>query len=312
MVCPKKNVLNTKIGLKIIWNNKNISVDSNTLFYQELYNKGIIFVGDLFKNGQLIPVNELKISFNLHTDFITLLGIYSAIPRQWKIKMLNERQTRPYNIRSEEVQFLIKEQKPNRHFYWCLVNEKANFPEKLLEKWKISFPTITRTDLQQAFILPYKVTQETKIRNFQFKFLHRILPNNNLLHKMKIKDSNLCVFCKQEIDIVNHMFWDCTVTKTFISKVKQYLEHKLGQEFNLRKDELFMGILGGQDYRLYNHIYLLLKFYIFRCFVTECKPSDSAFINYMDRIEETERYIAKVSQQLDKHADKWRSFFEVV
>jgi hypothetical protein len=61
----------------------------------------------------------------------------------------------------------------------------------------------------------YRITNDTKLRNFQFKLLHHILPNNKLLHKMGIKNSVLCNFCNQEEDFILHYLWGCPVAKRF-------------------------------------------------------------------------------------------------
>ena len=40
--------------------------------------------------------------------------------------------------------------------------------------------------------LPFKVTLENKLRCFQYKVIHNILPTNSRLHKMKLKTSPSC------------------------------------------------------------------------------------------------------------------------
>ena len=45
----------------------------------------------------------------------------------------------------------------------------------------------TELDGSMLFNDIHRITNDTKLRNFQFKLLHHILPNNKLLHKMGIK-----------------------------------------------------------------------------------------------------------------------------
>ena len=52
-------------------------------------------------------------------------------------------------------------------------------------KWEQKLDT--ELDGSMLFNDIYRITNDTKLRNFQFKLLHHILPNNKLLHKMGIK-----------------------------------------------------------------------------------------------------------------------------
>ena len=276
-----EDINNHRINSKIIWNNKNIKVYGKTVCYKDWLEKGICMVGDLFKDGNLMDVEEFKIKYGLQTNCLTYFGLCTAIPREWKNRIVNERQNRPLNIYSNDFFYLINTEKPNRYFYWKLVNNNGKFPFKIFNKWKSVFPNLLCNDLNAAFVLIPKTTIEIKIRNFQYKFLHRILPNNKLLYYMQKVDSSTCAFCKQEEDSLEHMFWNCSITQKFLHEIKLYLGNTFGEDFNLRKQEFFLGILGTEDYKLINHIYFLIKFYVFRCFISKSIPGREAFIFYL-------------------------------
>jgi hypothetical protein len=42
--------------------------------------------------------------------------------------------------------------------------------------------------------LSFCITKDTKLQNFQFKLLHRILPVNSFLYKCGRKETELCTF----------------------------------------------------------------------------------------------------------------------
>ena len=48
-----------------------------------------------------------------------------------------------------------------------------------------------------------------KLQDFYWKFIHRALPTNYRMFKMKMVDSPLCSFCKQEEETFIHLFWHC-------------------------------------------------------------------------------------------------------
>jgi len=57
----------------------------------------------------------------------------------------------------------------------------------------------------------YLVTNDSKLKKFQYKLLHRALPTNTFLVKIGIKNSDLCNFCKNASDSILHYIWLCPV-----------------------------------------------------------------------------------------------------
>jgi hypothetical protein len=41
------------------------------------------------------------------------------------------------------------------------------------------------------------------------RIIHRILGTNTFLYKIKVKDCNLCTFCKEEPETIKHLQWWC-------------------------------------------------------------------------------------------------------
>ena len=52
------------------------------------------------------------------------------------------------------------------------------------------------------------------LRYIQFRTLHRRFFTNNILFKMRIKDSPLCTFCNESDDSNEHMLIECGKVKT--------------------------------------------------------------------------------------------------
>ena len=49
--------------------------------------------------------------------------------------------------------------------------------------------------MEKYYLLPRKVTNNNKLREFQFKILHRYLATNIVLYKMKMTNINTCTLC---------------------------------------------------------------------------------------------------------------------
>ena len=79
--------------------------------------------------------------------------------------------------------------------------------KKMNEKFQVSW--------KEIYSLPFVVTIETKIREFQYKILNNIVFTNEKLFRLKMIDSPLCVFCKGEVESLEHLLFFCEVTKMF-------------------------------------------------------------------------------------------------
>ena len=71
---------------------------------------------------------------------------------------------------------------------------------------------VDSSKLSVIYILPFKITKETKFSIFQYKIIHNILPHGVLLHKMKIVNSPLCIHC-DSLETLFHMLVNCIVIK---------------------------------------------------------------------------------------------------
>ena len=67
------------------------------------------------------------------------------------------------------------------------------------------------------------VYAQHKIRNFQFKFLHRRIATNYLLSKTGISETQCSLLLAQNKQTLIHLFWECLVTKTFGGKINCFL-----------------------------------------------------------------------------------------
>jgi len=66
-----------------------------------------------------------------------------------------------------------------------------------------------------AYHLPFLCTRETKLRVFQYKFLHRRIATNAFLCKIGIKQVDSCSFCGESTETLVHLFWNCKYTQAF-------------------------------------------------------------------------------------------------
>ncbi|KAH3689727.1 hypothetical protein DPMN_192197 [Dreissena polymorpha] len=84
--------------------------------------------------------------------------------------------------------------------------------------------------------MPYKATIESTLRNFQYKYIHRIIATNKYLFKCKLSNSNLCDFCSENIETIEHLFWECKHTQPIWNQLTSFLEQ---QQLNVKQQLLY-------------------------------------------------------------------------
>ena len=79
-------------------------------------------------------------------------------------------------------------------------------------------------------------------------------------------DSPLCVFCKGEVESVEHSLFFCEVINMFWTAFCSWLvECKIRIESLKILDVLFGVYRKGEDFKFLNHLILSAKFYLYKC-----------------------------------------------
>ena len=82
---------------------------------------------------------------------------------------------------------------------------------------------------------------DIKLRNFQYKFIMRIIPTNKFLQKCGIADSALCDFCNMIIETTDNLFWECTHTQEFWTELCNFLT-EFNTDLILNLPRVFFGL----------------------------------------------------------------------
>ena len=62
--------------------------------------------------------------------------------------------------------------------------------------------------------MAHRCTIDMKLRNFQYKYLARILPINKYLFKCKLDPTFLCEFCAMQEETNTHLFLNAFMCKS--------------------------------------------------------------------------------------------------
>ena len=156
--------------------------------------------------------NEFVDTYNVNINFVEYYGIISAIPNNWKQIILDEN-IKLDRICNEIVDKIKAENKPCKYFYKLFIQRVQQEPINCHKKMGKRFRNVYRRLAWYLFTVILYITKDTKLHNFQFKLLYRILPVNSFLYKCGLKETELCTLCMETKENVLHLFWNCNLVQ---------------------------------------------------------------------------------------------------
>ena len=296
-----------------IWNNSMIRIAGKTIFYKHWANAGVMKINDLMtSDSRIISYSCFKEKFCFSVSFLEFCGVTSAI----RSAMRSLELLLPEEKTSENV--LIKlnsSNKPSQAAYKILITKKCTRPEKSQNKWikDCGLVDVENLDWESIYLLPRLCTLSTKLRNFQFKFLHRRIATNSFLFKIKLSESNLCCFCQSAQETLLHLFWECPITEAFWNSVQQFFVSvdliPASQALTLCQ---CLGLQGEKSALLLNHCLLLSRFYIYSCKYKNIRPSSIEYVNQVRSNLKIEKHVSIITGAQNAFEQKWRKMLQAL
>ncbi len=192
----------------------------------------------------------------------------------------------------------------NKRVYQQLVNKHKEYPTKLEEKWSLILGD-NNFKLSDNFNILQEFVKDNSIKNIQFKILHRILPTNRLLYKMKIINYNCCYICSTYIETLDHMFFECMEIRNIWLRLFDDLSLKEKFEnLEVNKNNILFGFRNDvNDVSGLNVFFILVKKYLFECKQFERKVSYDGVKNYLI-------YQCKIQKSVSKNANREWGFLD--
>ena len=171
---------------------------------------------------------------------------------------------------------------------------------------------VDSSKLSAIYMLPFKITKETKLSIFQYKIIHNILPHRVLLHRMKIVNSPLCIHC-DSLETLSHMLVNCIVIQNFWFDVISWWKIHSGE--CLLFDDL--SIMYGYDpedpkTQILNYYILLGKRHIFLQRSEFKPPSFNHFLEFVKDKLIVQRSILYSKGQKAKFLKQWKPFLSLL
>lgn len=236
----------TNIRGEIIWANKfitkNIGKKKNVLFLRNWIRSGIVHVSDLrFINGRLdenYVYERIQDKRNIYTEIVIVKS--ALIPHRHLLQIDSTSDVSPSDITMAK----------SKHFYKRLIELKT-------EHVDTSCPFLTNNSLggieYECFKHKVSVEKEIKLKEFNFKALHGILPCNYNLKKWRMRASDRCDVCNSK-QTIEHLLLDCTYVKP--------LWNKMSEEFGV--NVTFPLLLGSNRQFQFHALCTIITFVIYK------------------------------------------------
>ena len=171
----------------------------------KIIKKGITKLCDVLSDeGKLQSWNTLENKNLTASEYFLLISVFHSIPPEWKNLLKGQ-------LQNPIVKNNISQDALSRVLYWNLIN-KVESPPTSQRKYEETFPTV-HLPWQKIYLLPRSVTLDSKTREFQYKFLNRIIYTSKALYKMGIVSSPTCTFCRKSEESLEHLFIYCEFSR---------------------------------------------------------------------------------------------------
>ena len=163
-------------------------------------------------------------------------------------------------------------------------------------KWCILFDQQVSLDMyERSFVNLYKITNVTKLRDFQFRLLHKKIPTNKELCWWKIKRNDTCDFCIEKDDIY-HTLYGCNRIRNLWIKWMDYIKQNHGINVEVNFTTIVLNNFVPQATSQIN------------TYRYKCQKKTLCFNSYLSEIEciqNMELYIARTNNKVAFYQNKW-------
>ncbi len=268
----------------LLWYNKNIQIDGKSVYYKSFVNAGMQCVHDLYNDdGRIVPFEAWRERGLETSDFLKWCGLVKA-SKALRIGGHSKHECNQQLTVQTNVTSVALDKVKMKAIYLGLVERKREIGVTIprVAKW---LPDNVVTDWGQIYKQVHVNSVDVKTREFQYKFLNDILSTNYWLHKYKLRENNMCTFCRLETENIEHLFYTCIHVRRLWNQVQLWY-NDIESGTMLDKTTIFL----GAENSLLHTVVMTAKRYIFACKCIEMLPTFCGFRNRLCEIRKFELY----------------------
>ena len=268
-----------EIKSQFVWYNSNLfNENCPQYFSNSLFQAGIWYINDLYDHfGKLIPFSSWltrgvsprdyliwrKVAMTVRNKIIIQGAEAANIDAFMGICVLNQKISLD-KLNSKKLKLFYT------HKVLKSIESKTGY--KNINWYNSKYGKLSDAEWENIFILPHILPVENKVKEMQYKILFRYVPTNKLLYKIKKKTSPNCHMCLSSIRTIEHLFFECSIVKTFWALLWESLGKDTGNtKLDINLKHIILGFKWEKvaQNREINIIILKEKYYIFLCHINE-------------------------------------------
>ena len=181
------------------------------LFFRKSWiDNGVCYIKNILnENGILMTFKSFNEKYRINTNYITYIGYIHIINSYIRKTGLTVEGNGSLDL-IKTLKIIYTQQK-GAHLYYEVPTHDTNKPN-CCEKWEAK---LNKNINWFTTFKKIQKLQETKLKWFQIRLVHRILGTNVVLKHMGIKNDYVCSFCRKERDTINHLFRRCACVQQF-------------------------------------------------------------------------------------------------
>ena len=294
---------------QFIWFNLYIKVDNKVVFYPKVYSAGCKFVKDMCEEegSNLLTYVQFNEKYPGCISWLEYCGICEAIPHRWKNVIKEKRNVEQAYLHPYSIMSNTKGSKSRIVYQKLIGNELA--PADSFNSWHKSYVFRAPFDLEhfsKCFVNLYKITNVTKLRDFQFRLLHKRIPSKKELCHWGIKQTNNCDYC-DGLEDIKHLLYECPYIEEIWNHWVEYICIKHGVEVELSFGKVILNEFHPHPSNIVNLKGLILKQLIYRYNCCGIKLNFSAYLAEIRLCESIEMYNARKNNKVSFHQTKWET-----
>ena len=299
---------------QILWNNKHVTINGKSLFYKSWYENGMVYVKDIVnEEGKILLCIQLNAKFNLNINALDYTSIINAIPNTWKEWMqvyvqhvnFDERNFQCTNFTIEGNSIDVRKAKC-RDYYWYFI-KKGGEPATANDNWERKG---YKVGIIQAFLKAKQLTQNRRLLQFYYFFVHRVVCTRQYLYSIKVKDvlNENCLYCGV-CDTIEHAFVQCKCSLRLWCDLQKWFRKNFNRILTLSCHQIFL-LNGKSD--LENSVRLIILYYIYKCRLEKKRLCLHGAIAELKEAMTFEYISAKNSNRLLSFEKKWTFLYKIV
>ena len=182
----------------------------------------------------------------------SILNVINSMPAAWRLLIRTGNIAPVFSPLPNTPAILINDilipilDASSKHIYRSFLAKKQTTPAAK-EKLSAKYHHLT-IDWKRVYLLSFLTTLETKLREFQFKILNRIVFTNEKLFRFDMAQSDKCAaFCQTEVESIEHLLFSRKISSVFWKQVLSRMRANNITVEKLKEEDIIFGNFDVRD-----------------------------------------------------------------